>query len=198
MVLSRGSRYRRTTERCSATGRGRRRAAVLTLAAAMALLVLPLPAAQAKAPAGRYDRAFLIDMIGHHAMAVDMAEMAREKATHDELQQAAEEIIRTQTAEIRRMRAWLRNWYGKRRVQPELDHHEMAQMEELEAATGSAFEIRFLALMSVHHTQAVERAHVAVRRGRHRALRKLARAIITAQQGEIARFREWLVSWYAT
>jgi uncharacterized protein (DUF305 family) len=106
-------------------------------------------------------------------------------------------MIRTQTAEIKKMRAWLRNWYGERRGRPELDHHEMAQMEELEAATGSAFEIRFLALMSVHHTQAVERAQVAVRRARHRAVRKLARAIITAQQGEIDRFREWLVRWYA-
>jgi uncharacterized protein (DUF305 family) len=198
MVLSRRSRLRRTTERCSASGRRRRRAAGRTLAAAMALLVLPLPAAQANAPAGRYDRSFLTDMIGHHATAVDMAEMAREKATHAELEQAAEEIIRTQTAEINRMRAWLRRWYGKRRVQPELDHHEMAQMEELEEATGSAFEIRFLALMSVHHTQAVERAAIAVNRAKHPRVRKLARAIIRAQEGEIGQFRDWLVAWYAS
>jgi uncharacterized protein (DUF305 family) len=161
-------------------------------------LLLPVPAAQAEGPAGPYDRAFLTDMVGHHAMAVDMAEMAREKATHDELEQAAEEIIRTQTAEIRRMRAWLRNWYGKRRVQLQLDHHEMIQMDELEAGTGSAFEVRFLALMSVHHTQAIERAQVAVRRARHPAVRKLARAIMTAQQGEIDQFRDWLVRWYAS
>jgi uncharacterized protein (DUF305 family) len=177
---------------------GRRRTPGLILAAAVALLLLPLPAAQAKAPAGPYDRAFLTDMIGHHAMAVDMAEMAREKATHDELERVAGEIIRTQSVEIRRMRAWLREWYGKRRVQPRLDHHEMAQMEELEEATGSAFEIRFLALMSVHHTQAVERARIAVKRAKHPRIRKLARTIITAQEDEIEQFREWLVTWYAS
>jgi uncharacterized protein (DUF305 family) len=198
MDLSRRSRPRLTAERCPASGRGRRRAAVHALAAAVALLALALPAAQAKAPAGRYDRAFLTDMIGHHAMAVDMAGMAREKATHDELKQVAGEIIRTQSAEIKRMRAWLRDWYGKRRVQPELEHHEMAQMEELEAATPSAFEIRFLALMGVHHTQAVERAQVAIMRANHRRVRKLARAIITAQEAEIEQFREWLVRWYAS
>jgi uncharacterized protein (DUF305 family) len=174
----------------------RRLVGVLTLACAVALMLVPT--SQATGPAGRYDRAFLTDMIGHHAMAVDMAEMARDKATHDELGQAAEEIIRTQRAEIKRMRAWLRRWYGKRRVQPELDHHEMAQMEELEAATGSAFEIRFLALMSVHHTQAVERAGIAVEGGKHPRVRKLARAIVTAQEGEIEQFREWLVAWYAS
>jgi uncharacterized protein (DUF305 family) len=173
----------------------RRPVGVLTLACAVALMLVP--ASQATGPAGRYDRAFLTDMIGHHAMAVDMSEMAREKATHDELRQAAGEIIRTQSAEINRMRSWLRKWYGKRRVQTELDHHEMAQMEELEEATGSAFEIRFLALMSVHHTQAVERAAIAVNRAKHPRVRKLARAIIRAQEAEIEQFRERLVAWYA-
>jgi uncharacterized protein (DUF305 family) len=115
--------FRQPRRGWSAASRAQRRpAGVLTLACAVALMLVP--ASQATGPAGRYDRAFLTDMIGHHAMAVDMAEMAREKATHDELGQAAEEIIRTQSAEIKRMRAWLRRWYGKRRVQPELDHHE--------------------------------------------------------------------------
>jgi uncharacterized protein (DUF305 family) len=74
----------------------------------------------------------------------------------------------------------------------------MAQMEELEEATGSAFEIRFLALMSVHHTQAVERAAIAVNRAKHPRVRKLARAIIRAQEDEIEQFRDWLVAWYAS
>jgi uncharacterized protein (DUF305 family) len=167
---------------------------VLTLACAVTLMLVP--ASHAKGPAGRYDRAFLTDMIGHHAMAVDMAEMAREKATHDELRRVAEEIVRTQRAEIRRMRAWLRKWYGTRRVDPEPDHQEMAQMEELEEATGSAFEIRFLALMSVHHAQAIERAGIAIERAKHPRVRKLARAIVNAQQAEIDQFRERLVTWY--
>jgi uncharacterized protein (DUF305 family) len=196
MVLSRRSCRRRSTPQRPASGRGRRLVGMLTLGCAVTLMLVPT--SQARGPAGPYDRAFLTDMIGHHAMAVDMAETAREKATQDELEQVAAEIIRTQSAEIKRMRAWLRDWYGKRRVQPELDHHEMAQMEELEAATGSAFEIRFLALMGVHHTQAVERARVAVMRANHRRVRKLARAIITAQEAEIEQFREWLVRWYAS
>ena len=180
----------------SARPRPRRLAAVVVLAGALALLLVPM--AQATGPAGAYDRAFLTDMIGHHAMAVEMGEMAREKATHPELREAAEEIIRTQSAEIKRMRSWLRAWYGKRRVQPEMDHHEMAQMEELEGATGAEFEIRFLALMTAHHTQAVERAEVAIKRAKHPRVRKLARAIVQAQEREIEQFRDWLVAWYAS
>jgi uncharacterized protein (DUF305 family) len=177
------------------TPRGRI-AALAVFAGALGLLLVPTT--QAKGPTGAYDRAFLTDMIGHHAMAVEMGEMAREKATHAELREAADEIIRTQSAEIKRMRSWLRAWYGKRRVQPELDHHEMAQMEELERATGAEFEIRFLALMSVHHAQAVERAKIAIRRAKHPRVRKLARAIVEAQEREIEQFRGWLVAWYAS
>jgi uncharacterized protein (DUF305 family) len=192
MPPSRDRRYPRD----AASDRGRRFVGVLALAFAITLMLVPV--SQASGPAGRYDRAFLTEMIGHHAMAVDMADMAREKATHDELRQAAGEIIRTQSAEIRRMRAWLRDWYGQRRVRPELGHEEMAQMEELEAATGSAFEIRFLALMTVHHTLAVERAQIALERAKHPRIRKLARAIVRAQQREIDQFRDWLVAWYAS
>ena len=70
-------------------------------------------------------------------------------------------------------------------------------MEELERTQGAEFEIRFMALMSVHHTQAVERATVARRQGRHPAVRRLARAIIRAQEREIEEFRNLLAAYGA-
>lgn len=175
--------------------RGRAVVGAVTLVALGALLLVP--AAQAKGPAGTFDRDFLTDMIGHHAMAVEMAEMAQEKATHDELKNVAADIIRTQSAEIVQMRGWLRKWYGKRSVHPKMHHDDMALMDELDRSTGAEFEIRFLAQMSVHHAQAIERAKVAVKRAKHAPVRKLARAIVKAQQGEIDKFRDWLVAWYA-
>jgi uncharacterized protein (DUF305 family) len=172
---------------------GWRTGALLAVLAAMLTLV---PAVQANAPAGAYDRAFLTEMIGHHAMAVEMGEMAEEKSTHAELKRTGEEIVRTQSGEIRRMQRWLREWYGKR-VSPMVQHEDMEQMEELESASGAEFEIRFMALMSVHHAQAIERATVALRRARHPAVRRLAGAILKAQEREVNQFRNWLVAWYA-
>ena len=167
------------------------------LALVGAILLMLAPASQAHAPAGAFDRKYLTDMIGHHTMAVEMGEMATEKATHPELKQAAETIIKTQTAEIKRMRTWLRKWYGKHHVSTEHGHGDMAAMEELEQATGAEFEIRFLALMTVHHTQTVERSKAALNRARHPQIGKLAKAIIKAQNREIKQFRDWLVEWYA-
>jgi uncharacterized protein (DUF305 family) len=173
----------------------RRLFGALMLIGAIALMLAP--ASQAKGPAGAFDREYLTDMIGHHAMAVEMGEMATEKATHPELRQAAETIVKTQTAEIKQMRASLHKWYGKHHVSTEHGHEDMAAMDELDEATGAEFEIRFLALMSVHHTQAVERSDVALDRARHPQVRKLAKAIIKGQNSEIKQFRNWLVDWYA-
>jgi len=188
------SRYEQPAP-AAARRRGRAAAGVLTLVALVALMLVP--AAEAKGPAGAYDRAFLTDMIGHHNMAVEMAEMAQEKATHDELKDVAADIIRSQSAEIDQMRGWLRKWYGKHNVHPKMHHDDMALMDELEGATGAEFEIRFLAQMSVHHAQAIERAKVALKRAKHAQVRKLARAIVKAQEGEIEKFRNWLAAWYA-
>jgi uncharacterized protein (DUF305 family) len=173
----------------------RRLFGALMLIGAMTLMLAP--ASQANGPAGAFDREYLTEMIGHHRMAVEMSEMAIDKATHPELKQAAETIIKTQTAEIKQMRTWLRKWYGKHHVSTEHGHEDMAAMDELDEATGAEFEIRFLALMTVHHTQAVVRSELALDRARHPQVRKLAKAIIKAQNSEIKQFRDWLVDWYA-
>jgi uncharacterized protein (DUF305 family) len=73
----------------------------------------------------------------------------------------------------------------------------MRDMRELERAGGAEFELRFMSLMTVHHTVAVERARIAERRGRHAQVSRLARGIVGAQEREIDQFRNWTVAWYA-
>lgn len=152
--------------------------------------------AGATGPSSAYDKAFLTEMVSHHAMAVEMAKMAQEKATKPELKRTAGTIIRTQSAEITRMQGWLRAWYGGR-VRPRMTAEDRAQMLELENAEGAAFDIRFMALMTVHHTLAIERARAALRQASHPQVRALARAIVAAQNREVKQFRNWLVAWYA-
>ena len=151
--------------------------------------------ASASGPRSKAEREFLVDMVGHHAMAVQMAEMAKEKATHEELKGMADDIISTQTAEIARMQTWLKRWYHRNVGDDHMGHNEDMQM--LEDATGAEFEVRWMVMMSIHHTQAIERAR-AVRKFRlHGKVRKLTRDIIRAQQREIDQLQEWLVAWYA-
>ena len=173
---------------------GRRMAGALL--AALVLGALLAPAGRAAGPRPAFDRGVMTEMVSHHALAVDMAEMAADKATHPELKAAAEDIIRTQTAEIKRMQRWLKRWYGVT-VKPRMTMQDMEDMAELERASGSEFELRFMSLMTVHHTLAIERARIAARRAGHRPVRRLARAIVRAQKREIKQFRDWTVAWYA-
>jgi uncharacterized protein (DUF305 family) len=174
-------------------GSNRRAGVWLACLALLAGLVLAAPAA-ASAPRSKAEREFLVDMVGHHSMAVTMAEMAKEKATHQELKGLADDIIRTQTAEIRKMRRWLRSWYDRRVA---ADHGAHEDMRELEEASGAQFDVRFIAMMSVHHTQAIERARAVRRSPLHGQVRKLTGDIIRAQEREIAQLQDWLVAWYA-
>ena len=58
------------------------------------------------------DRHFIEMMVPHHQDAIDMANLALQKATRPEIKTLAENIKRTQTLEIAQMRTWYKSWYG--------------------------------------------------------------------------------------
>ena len=175
------------------TRRSRGRALSAIAVAVFSLLAIAGPAS-ATGPRSNAERDFLAEMISHHSMAVDMAEMAQEKATHPELKAMASTIVRTQNAEIQRMRTWLRGWYG-RRARVEMDHEMMQMLEQ--APAGPQFEVRFMAMMSVHHAQAIEMARMVRSSRLHRQVRQLTGDIIGDQKREISQMQDWLVTWYA-
>jgi uncharacterized protein (DUF305 family) len=59
-----------------------------------------------------FDRAFLVQMSMHHAMAVMMARPVVANASHPELRELAQSIIADQTREIAQMSQWSADWYG--------------------------------------------------------------------------------------
>ncbi len=55
---------------------------------------------------------FMQTMIKHHRQAIKEAETCLDKAYHPELLSLCQNIIETQSAEIRQMQTWLCEWYG--------------------------------------------------------------------------------------
>jgi uncharacterized protein (DUF305 family) len=64
-------------------------------------------------------------------------------------------------------------------------------MKETPPQTGNA-DIDFAAGMIPHHQAAIDMAKVVLEHGKDPEIRKLAEAIIAAQEGEIAWMRDWL------
>jgi uncharacterized protein (DUF305 family) len=58
-----------------------------------------------------FDRDFMHQMIRHHQMAVQMAQMLLQHTTRPEMRDLAESIIKSQTAEITQMYQWQQTWY---------------------------------------------------------------------------------------
>lgn len=181
----------------------RRGGALLVLIAALiitglAAFVAPV---MADAPASNsgtanFETKFMTDMIDHHAMAVHMGEMCLEKAIHEELRMACEEIIATQTQEIELMQSWLSSWYGIT-YEPQMNPSAMRQMEKMMAMSSEEFEIAFMEDMIRHHEGAIREAEKCLNRAYHQDLIDTCENIIETQSTEIAEMEAWLCEWYS-
>lgn len=155
-------------------------------------------AAEAPAPAqetARFEVDFLMDMIDHHAMAVEMADLCIAKAVHADLRSMCEDIKASQTQEIETMQSWLQDWYDVAH-EPEMKPGDMRQMERLASLSGAEFEIEFMEMMTKHHRKAVREGERCVREAFHPELVALCEDIIATQSAEIAMMEQWLCEWY--
>jgi len=57
-----------------------------------------------------FDKNFIAEMIAHHQGAIDMANLAKTNAKHEEIKKMADDIIAAQTKEINEMKSWQSNW----------------------------------------------------------------------------------------
>lgn len=57
-----------------------------------------------------FDRAFITGMIEHHQGAIEMARLAEQNATHEEIRTMSGQIVTAQEAEIKQMRTWQQAW----------------------------------------------------------------------------------------
>lgn len=166
---------------------------------AVGLTVLASPAA-ASAPApdqrtARFEVDFLTNMIDHHGMAVQMADICLGKAVHADLRAMCKDVKTSQSAETAQMQGWLKSWYG-RTHEPTMTRGEMRQMDQLASLSGAEFEIKFMDAMTKHHRKAIREAQRCDDRAGHDELIGLCRNIIATQTAENAQMQQWLCEWY--
>jgi uncharacterized protein (DUF305 family) len=177
--------------------------------AVVALLVAAPAAAQAKTTPA--DRAFVREMVPHHRMAVEMAEMARTQASHTRIKTLAKSIIEDQNAEIRELSAIRKRLHVKPLPTGHEEHETMMRdaetlgltmeemgmsmdMDELDGA--EPFDRTFIDMMITHHQGAIRMARAELATGSNAQLRAIARAIVAAQKREITEMNRWRKQWY--
>ncbi|MCW2829578.1 MAG: hypothetical protein JWP31_270 [Aeromicrobium sp.] len=144
------------------------------------------------------DVAFTRGMIPHHEQAVEMARLVDGAGASSDVTRLAAQIEAAQAPEIAQMRGWLDDWDEPATGGHDMGSHDMnmgdgmltgADMRELGRARGAEFDRLWLTGMIGHHEGAVEMAETVLDEGKDPATRKLARAIIAAQQDEITEMK---------
>lgn len=151
-----------------------------------------------------YDEAYIADMLAHHEGAINMAEMVGVGTKRQELLDLAQAIMQAQSQEVMKMQTWQQDWGYAKTMGGHGSHSgtansmagDMMMMgEELNGLKDDEFDKKFLSLMIEHHQQAVDMSVYADKNASHQEIKDLARAVITAQEAEIAQMKQWQKDW---
>jgi uncharacterized protein (DUF305 family) len=172
------------------------------------------PQSMAPSAGSDLDRAFIDMMVPHRQAAVDMARIALERATKDELRSLADDIIEAQEAEIAQLLAWRMAWFGDDEV-PGIDAmpllpgmdvqgmegHGTEQAMDMTAdieflLTAEPFDRAFIEVMIPHHESGIEAARLAADATDREGIEDIAADIFEAHQREIDQMQGWLNAWY--
>jgi len=177
---------------------------------------MPMPA-QPAGPHNQADVTFAQQMTAHHQGAITMADLAPTRATSPKAKTLAAQIKAAQAPEIKEMASWLAAWApdtdmngtpnktaastggmggmhsgtsGAPSAMPGMMSN--AQMSQLTAATGPAFDKLFLHMMIVHHQGALTMAKTETAQGKSPAALALAKSITTSQTAQISQMQDML------
>lgn len=148
-------------------------------------------------PAGEPNEAdvtFVSHMVVHHQQALDMAGLAPQRASSDSVKGIAARIADSQRVEIEALNSWLKQHNAEHAAHdatgPMPGMATPAQLDELKAASGPAFDALFLRLMITHHEGALTMSHEVQGKGSNARVQDLADEVIAVQSGEINRMRD--------
>ncbi len=176
-----------------------------TAAALFAALALWLYLTNAEPGDGSAEAGFARDMSVHHAQAVEMAEIVRDKTESEEVRLMATDMALTQQGQIGRMQGWLDAWElpatGAEPAMFWMGHPTEGRMpgmaspeeiERLQSLPPDEADKLFFRLMIPHHQAAVPMAEAVIEESDRPEVENLARAIAASQPGEVQLMKDML------
>jgi len=137
--------------------------------------------------------AYLTQMVAHHKEAVEAAQQLR-RSQRAEMREFGIAIVASQSAEVGRMQEWLDEWYPNRSGQVRYE----PMMEDLTVLSGDRLDKAFLRSMIGHHMTAVMMSQQLLMRSadHHVQVEALAETIRDEQHAEIFQMQQWLAAWF--
>jgi len=170
------------------------------LAGATAVLLVSRPPGDDSPEAG-----FARDMMVHHAQAVQMAEIVRDKTQSDDIRLLASDIALTQQAQIGIMQGWLQAWglpitatepamawMGHPMDGPMPGMATPEEIDRLSEVPPDVADVLFLRLMISHHQAAIPMAEALLKRSDRPEVRALAQSVEVSQRAEIETMKAML------
>ncbi|WP_084958825.1 DUF305 domain-containing protein [Thermoactinospora rubra] len=158
-----------------------------------ALLLTGCGGAAAPAPTEAVDAddvMFLQMMIPHHRQGIQIARLARERATHPEVRTLAAAIETTQDDEVARMSRWLYEWDQPLTAASDAHAgHEVPETDKRQIAallTSKRFDRDLLNVLIAHQDEAVQLAAAEQVNGASPKVREWARQVEQSRRGQIA------------
>ncbi len=152
-----------------------------------------------EAGANGVDRAFAIEMIDHHEMAIKMAKVAQDRASKPQVRKLAAAVIVAQQSEIDQLKQIDKQLADENVETGELglsDSMMGMNMDDSMLMRSKKFDRAFIDMMIQHHRGAIRMARVELAEGKDPQLRELAQAIIRDQSTEIEEMNAWRRAWY--
>jgi uncharacterized protein (DUF305 family) len=180
-------------------------AMLLVLAIAVAAGAVFLWASSRPPGESSVEAGFARDMMVHHAQAVEMAEIVRDKTENPEVRSLATDIALTQQAQIGQMQGWLdvwgvsptgaekpMTWMGHPMNGPMPGMAAQKEIDRLGTLPPEKADELFLRLMIPHHEAAIPMARAVEERPDEPAVDLFAEKVVASQKAEVGNMQKML------
>ncbi|MGE4426379.1 MAG: DUF305 domain-containing protein [Solirubrobacteraceae bacterium] len=177
------------------------------------------------ASAAEVDKAFVAQMVPHHEMAIEMAALAPQRGGRTEIRELGNAIAASQAPEVKQLQQAAKRLGVQVASMPATDNaggmdhsqhggdtgmaaaaktlgipmDDMGMSMDMDAlAKADPFDRAFIDEMIPHHQGAILMARAELTKGTDPELKKIARAIVTAQTKEIEQMNTWRKQWYGS
>ena len=141
------------------------------------------------------DIMFLQMMIPHHQQAIDISNLAMKASSDPELLELAKIIARDQAAEIKQMKAWLKDAGASEDMGHSMDGMggmlNDDELAALSAATGKEFDVLWLKGMTEHHDGAIHMTQM-IEDAQNVDIKAFGAKVIKDQSEQIAQMKKML------